>query len=135
MAEAVMESVTDRGIWYKVRSFFNANLVNIFAGGLFTLLAIFLLYPIISVLLKSLWGDDGFTFDFYVEFFSYNFYYWSLFNTLILGFSTMIILVIVGFCFAVAEKTLKNLCLAPSGGAALYLFHFFDYPLWSQRID
>jgi iron(III) transport system permease protein len=100
MAEAVMESVTDRGIWYKVRSFFNANLVNIFAGGLFTLLAIFLLYPIISVLLKSLWGDDGFTFDFYVEFFSYNFYYWSLFNTLILGFSTMIILVIVGFCFA-----------------------------------
>jgi ABC-type Fe3+ transport system permease subunit len=98
MAEAVMESVTDRGIWYKVRSFFNANLVNIFAGGLFTLLAIFLLYPIISVLLKSLWGDDGFTFDFYVEFFSYNFYYWSLFNTLILGFSTMIILVIVGFC-------------------------------------
>jgi iron(III) transport system permease protein len=82
MAEAVMDSVTGRGIWYKVRSFFNANLMNIFAGGLFTLLAIFLLYPIISVLLKSLWGDDGFTFDFYVEFFSYNFYYWSLFNTL-----------------------------------------------------
>jgi hypothetical protein len=43
MAEAVMDSVTDRGIWYKFRSFFNANLVNIFAGGLFTLLAIFLL--------------------------------------------------------------------------------------------
>ena len=100
MAEAAIDSAPSRGIWYNVRSFINAKLVNIFAGGLFALLAIFLIYPIISVLVKSFWGDDGFTFDFYVEFFSYNFYYWSLFNTLILGFSTMIILVIVGFCFA-----------------------------------
>ena len=73
MAEAVAVSLTDRGWWYKTRTFLNANLVNIFAGGLFTLLAIFLLYPIITVLIKSLWGDEGFTFDFYVEFFSYNF--------------------------------------------------------------
>ena len=100
MAEAAIESLPSAGVWYKIRSFFNANLVNIFAGSLFALLAIFLLYPIISVLLKSLWGDDGFTFDFYIEFFSYNFYYWSLLNTLILGFATMIILLIVGFCCA-----------------------------------
>jgi ABC-type spermidine/putrescine transport system permease subunit II len=93
MAEAAINSAPSRGILYKVRSFLNAKLVNIFAGGLFALLAIFLIYPIISVLVKSFWGDDGFTLDFYVEFFSYNFYYWSLFNTLILGFSTMIILV------------------------------------------
>ena len=92
-----MRSAAGKGIWYKFRSFINANLINIFAGALFTLLAIFLIYPIISVLVKSLWGDDGFTFDFYVEFFSYNFYYWSFFNTLILGVSTMIILLIVGF--------------------------------------
>ena len=100
MAEAVIGRVPGKGIWYKFRSFLNVNLINIFAGALFTLLAIFLIYPIISVLVKSLWGDDGFTFDFYVEFFSYNFYYWSFFNTLILGISTMIILLIVGFCFA-----------------------------------
>jgi iron(III) transport system permease protein len=100
VAEAVMDRVSDRSFWYKTRTFFNANLVNIFAGGLFALLAIFLLYPIITVLIRSLWGDDGFTFNFYVEFFSYNFYYWSLINTLILGFAVMIILVIVGFCFA-----------------------------------
>ena len=100
MAEAVIDSRPGRSVWYRVRSFFNAKLVNIFAGGLFALLAIFLLYPIASVLVKSLWGDDGFTFDFYREFFHYNFYYWSLFNTLILGFTTMIILLIVGFSFA-----------------------------------
>jgi len=107
---------------YKVRSFLNAKLVNIFAGGLFTLLAIFLLFPIASVLIRSFGIEsldlytfwpfrpdfienlvkiyEEFTLEFFVEFFSYNFYYWSLFNTLILGFSTMIILVIVGFCFA-----------------------------------
>ena len=65
MAEAVMGRVPGRGIWYKVRSFLNAKLVNVFAVGLFALLAIFLIYPIISVLVKSFWGDDGFTFDFY----------------------------------------------------------------------
>jgi len=129
MAEAVMESVSGRGIWYRIRSFFNANLMNIFAGALFTLLAIFLIYPIVSVLLKSLWGDDGFTFGFYVEFFRYNFYYWSLFNTLILGFSTMIILLIVGFCFAYLttrgplwlRKPLKILALLPLA-APPYIF-------------
>ncbi len=129
MAEAVMGSVTDTGIWYKVRSFFNVNLVNIFAGGLFALLAIFLLYPIITVLIKSLWGDEGFTFDFYVEFFSYNFYYWSLFNTLILGFAVMIILVVVGFCFAYLttrgplwlRKPLKIVALLPLA-APPYIF-------------
>jgi iron(III) transport system permease protein len=100
MAEAVAGRIYQRSLWYKTRAFFNAHLVRIFAGGLFALLAIFLLLPIGFVLVKSLWGDDGFTFDFYVEFFSYNFYYWSLFNTLILGFAVMIILLIVGFCFA-----------------------------------
>jgi iron(III) transport system permease protein len=100
MAEAVAGRIYHRSLWYRTRAFFNAHLVRIFALGLFALLAIFLLLPIGFVLVKSLWGDEGFTFDFYVEFFSYNFYYWSLFNTLILGFAVMIILLIVGFSFA-----------------------------------
>jgi len=100
MAEGVIEGIQSRDLWYQFRAFFSRNLVNVFAGGLFALLAIFLLYPIISVLVKSLWGEDGFTLDYYAEFFSYNFYYWSLINTLILGTSTMVILLIVGFCFA-----------------------------------
>jgi len=100
MAEAILDRVYGNRLWYKVRIFLSVRLMHIFAGGLFALLAIFLLYPIISVLLKSLWGEDGFTLEYYAEFFSYNFYYWSLFNTLILGTSTMVILLIVGFCFA-----------------------------------
>jgi len=100
MAEAILDRVYGNRLWYKVRIFLSVRLMHIFAGGLFALLAIFLLYPIISVLIKSVWGEDGFTGEYYIEFFSYNFYYWSLFNTLILGTSTMVILLIVGFCFA-----------------------------------
>jgi iron(III) transport system permease protein len=129
MAEAVMGPVSDRGLWYRTRAFLNAKLVNIFAGGLFALLAIFLIYPIATILIKSFWGDEGFTFDFYVEFFSYNFYYWSLINTLILGTSVMVILVIVGFCFAYMttrgplwlRKPLKIVALLPLA-APPYIF-------------
>lgn len=100
MAEAAIENVPYRSLWYKVRAFLSAKLVNIFAGGLFGLLAIFLLYPIISVLVLSIWGEDGVTLEFYREFFKYKIYYSSLFNTLILGTVTMVILLVVGFCFA-----------------------------------
>jgi len=129
MADAVMGAVHGRGLWYRLRAFFNANLINLFAGGLFALLAIFLLYPIISVLVYSLWGDDGFTLDYYAEFFSYNFYYWSLLNTLILGIATMILLVAIGFCFAYLttrgprwlRKPLKIIALLPLA-APPYIF-------------
>jgi iron(III) transport system permease protein len=129
MADAVMGAVPGRGLWYRLRAFFNANLINLFAGGLFALLAIFLLYPIISVLVYSLWGDDGFTLDYYAEFFSYNFYYWSLLNTLILGIATMILLVAIGFCFAYLttrgprwlRKPLKIIALLPLA-APPYIF-------------
>jgi len=129
MAESVPKVVPGRSVWYRLRAFFNANLINLFAGGLFALLAIFLLYPIVSVLVFSLWGDEGFTFSFYAEFFSYNFYYWSLLNTLILGLATMIILVIIGFCFAYLttrgplwlRKPLKIIALMPLA-APPYIF-------------
>ena len=129
MAEAVIGPVPGRSLWYKVRAFLNAKLVNIFAGGLFTLLAIFLVYPITAVLVKSFWGEDGFTLEFYKEFVSYNFYYWSLFNTLILGTVTMVILVVVGFCFAylttrgplLLRKPLKIIALLPLA-APPYIF-------------
>jgi len=129
MAERLMTAVVDRNWWYRLRAFINANLINFFAGGLFALLAIFLLYPIVSVLVFSLWGDHGFTLDFYAEFFEYNFYYWSLINTLILGSSTMILLVIIGFCFAYLttrgpmwlRKPLKIIALLPLA-APPYIF-------------
>ena len=99
MAEAAIGN-TPWSMWYKIRIFINTHLVNIFAGGLFVLLAIFLVFPLVMVFLKSFWGDDGFTTTFYQEFFTYNYYYWSFLNTMILGLSTMFILVVVGFCFA-----------------------------------
>ncbi|MBA7714317.1 hypothetical protein ES703_123336 [subsurface metagenome] len=129
MAEAVIGGIQSRGLWYRLRAFFSANLINFFAGGLFALLAIFLLYPIVAVLIKSLWSEDGFTLEFYEEFFSYNFYYWSLFNSLILGTVTMVILLIVGFCFAYLttrgpvrlRKPLKIVALLPLA-APPYIF-------------
>ncbi len=99
MAEAVIGNA-QRSLWYKIRIFVNSYFINIFAGGLFALLAIFLAFPLVMVFIKSLWGDDGFTLSFYQEFFFYNFYYWSFLNTMILGLSVMSILVVVGFCFA-----------------------------------
>ena len=54
----------------KVKDFLNANLVNILAAILFLLLAFFLLYPIIAVLIKSVWGTEGFTLKYYHAFFS-----------------------------------------------------------------
>lgn len=99
MAEAVIDN-TQYSMLYKVRIFVNSHLINIFAGGLFALLAIFLAYPLVMVFIKSFWGDDGLTLTFYQEFFAYNFYYWSFLNTMILGLSCMAILVVVGFCFA-----------------------------------
>jgi iron(III) transport system permease protein len=112
-----------------VRTFLSARLVNIFAGGLFALLAIFLLYPIVSVLVMSFWGEEGLTLEYYLEFFTFNIYYWSLLNTLILGTVTMGILVIVGFCFSYLttrgplwlRKPLKILALLPLA-APPYIF-------------
>lgn len=129
MADRVMGSIVRRNWWYRLRAFINANLINLFAGGLFALLAVFLLYPIVSVLVFSLWGDHGFTFDFYAEFFKYEFYYWSFLNTLILGLATMVILLVVGFCFAYLttrgplwiRKPLKMIALLPLA-APPYIF-------------
>jgi iron(III) transport system permease protein len=129
MAEAEGSPVARRNWWYRLRAFINANLINLFAGALFALLAIFLLYPIVSVLVFSLWGDDGFTLDFYAEFFKYEFYYWSFLNTLILGVTTMVILLVVGFCFAYLttrgpmwlRKPLKLMALLPLA-APPYIF-------------
>ena len=129
MAELAMGSIVRRNWWYRLRAFINANLINLFAGGLFFLLAVFLLYPIVCVLIFSLWGDHGFTFDFYAEFFKYEFYYWSFLNTLILGLATMVILLVVGFCFAYLttrgplwlRKPLKMIALLPLA-APPYIF-------------
>jgi len=47
----------------RIKDFLNANLINILAAFLFLLLALFLLYPIIAVLLKSLQGPSDSRWD------------------------------------------------------------------------
>jgi iron(III) transport system permease protein len=129
MAEVAIERAQGFGFLREARTFLSARLVNIFAGGLFALLAIFLLYPIMAVLVMSFWGEEGLTLEYYLEFFTFNIYYWSLLNTLILGTVTMVILLIAGFCFAylttrgplLLRKPLKIVALLPLA-APPYIF-------------
>jgi iron(III) transport system permease protein len=105
----------------KVKDFLNANLINILAAILFLLLAFFLLYPIIAVLIKSVRGADGFTLKYYQVFFSKKYYFQSLYNTLLLGVINTVVCLIIGFCLAymttrgpwILRKPLKIISLVP----------------------
>ncbi len=105
----------------KIRDFLNANMINILAAFLFLLLAFFLLYPIIAVLIKSLRGPTGYTLEYYRAFFSKNYYYQSIYNTLILGSINTVICLVIGFCLAymttrgpwILRKPLKIISLVP----------------------
>ncbi|MBA7672147.1 hypothetical protein ES703_80321 [subsurface metagenome] len=63
------------------------------------LLAIFLGWPIITVLVKSVFGPEGFTLEFYRKFFT-AYFYRSFLNTLLLGVLTTSVCIIAGFCIA-----------------------------------
>lgn len=105
----------------RVKDFFNANLINILAIFLFLLLAFFLLYPIIAVLIKSFRGPAGFTLEYYREFFSKGYYFQSLYNTLLLGTINTVVCLTIGFCLAymttrgplILRKPLKIISLVP----------------------
>ena len=84
----------------RVKDFLNANLINILAAFLFLLLAFFLLYPILAVLLKSVRDPSGFTLNYYRVFFKADYYYQSLYNTLLLGVINTVVCVVIGFCMA-----------------------------------
>jgi iron(III) transport system permease protein len=105
----------------RVKDFLNANLINILAAFLFLLLAFFLLYPILAVLLKSVRDPSGFTLNYYRVFFKADYYYQSLYNTLLLGVINTVVCVGVGFCLAymttrgpwLLRKPLKIIALIP----------------------
>jgi len=84
----------------RIKTFVNANLIHIFAVLLFLLLALFLLYPIFAVLIKSIKGPEGFTLSYYTKFFVKGYYFQSLRNTLWLGFINTVVCLVVGFCLA-----------------------------------
>jgi iron(III) transport system permease protein len=105
----------------RVKDFLNANLINILAAFLFLLLAFFLLYPILAVLLKSVRDPSGFTLNYYRVFFRADYYYESLYNTLLLGVINTVVCVVIGFCLAymttrgpwLLRKPLKIISLIP----------------------
>ena len=88
---------------------------------LFLLLATFLLWPLITVLMKSIFGPEGFTLQYYKKFLTRPYYYESLINTLILGILTTAVCIAVGFIIAYItsrgprflRKPLKVLALLP----------------------
>lgn len=86
----------------RVRAYFGARPALIPAVILLVLLLTFVAFPIGSVLIKSLLDREGggLTLQYYIEFFSHRYYYWSLVNSLILAVATTGILVVLGFIFA-----------------------------------
>ena len=121
MATAELSLRLQAGSGSRIKDFLNANLINILAAFLFVLLAFFLLYPIIAVLIKSVRGPAGFTLEYYRAFFIKNYYYRSLYNTLLLGAINTIVCLIIGFCLAYMttrgpyplRKPLKIVSLVP----------------------
>jgi len=99
-----------RPVWQNIKDFFAAYTINGTGGLTFLLLAIFVLWPIISVLIKSISGPKGFTLQYYNEFITHNYYYRSFFNTLILGILTTSVCISIGFCIAYMT-TRGPLCL------------------------
>ena len=100
MARAETWEVPQASPAERIKTFINAHLIHIFAVLLFLLLALFLLYPIFAVLIKSIKGPEGFTLSYYTKFFVKGYYFQSLRNTLWLGFINTVVCLVVGFCLA-----------------------------------
>ncbi|MFZ4439611.1 MAG: ABC transporter permease [Syntrophales bacterium] len=89
-----------RSMTQAVRDFIAPRMIVITAIVMFFLLVVFILWPIITILIKSIYGSDGLTWRYYIKFLSKGYYYRSLFNTMILGCLTTAVCVTVGFCLA-----------------------------------
>lgn len=121
MARADTWEVPQASLAERIKTFVNANLIHIFAVLLFLLLALFLLYPIFAVLIKSIKGPGGFTLFYYTKFFVKGYYFQSLRNTLWLGFINTVVCLVVGFCLAylttrgpwLLRKPLKMVSMMP----------------------
>ena len=99
MAEASVLT-RPRAVWQDVKDFLAAHTVSSTGGLLFLLLALFLLYPLVVVLLKSVSGPEGFTLEYYRKFLTNPYYYQSFFNTMLLGILTTSVCLGAGFSIA-----------------------------------
>ncbi len=107
--------------WREITHILAAHTIGVTGIVLFLLLAIFLLWPLVAVLIKSIAGPEGFTLQYYKDFVTKAYYYQSLINTLILGLLTTTVCIGVGFVIAYIttrgptwlRRPLKMLALLP----------------------
>jgi len=99
MAEARALS-RPRSVWQDTKDFLAAHTISSIGGLLFLLLVVFLLWPIFTILIKSIFGPEGLTLQYYKEFVAHRYYYQSFCNTLLLGAITTSVCICVGFCIA-----------------------------------
>jgi len=88
-----------RSVWQKTKDFLAAHTISSMGGLLFLFFAIFLLWPSIMVLVKSVYGPEGFTLEYYKAFVDKGYYYQSLYNTLLLGLIVTLLCLGITFCF------------------------------------
>ena len=89
-----------RSVWQNIKVFFAAHTISTTASLLFLFLAVFLLWPVVAVLVKSAFGPEGFTLEYYKNFVTHGYHYRSFLNTLLLGILTTSVCLSVGFCIA-----------------------------------
>jgi iron(III) transport system permease protein len=99
MTEAAVLPNT-RSKWVSLGNFCSAHILNIIASLLLLIIGVFLIWPITTLLIKSIYGPDGFTLEYYKLFLTKNYYYRSFLNTLLLGVFTTAVCIGIGFCVA-----------------------------------
>jgi iron(III) transport system permease protein len=110
-----------KALWQGIKGFVVARTISTTGVILFLLLAAFLIWPLIAVLMRSIVGPEGFTLQYYKNFVTKPYYYRSLINTLILGVLTTAVCIGVGFIISFIttrgpgflRKPLKILALLP----------------------
>ncbi|MFQ5961871.1 MAG: ABC transporter permease [Candidatus Methylomirabilales bacterium] len=99
----------------RVKTYLRAHPAFVPAVILFVVLAIFIAFPIGSVLIKSLFDREGggLTLQYFIEFFSHRYHYRSVVNSLILAAATTGILMVLGFIFAYVVTRGPSILRAP----------------------
>lgn len=93
-------SIHSRSVLQNIKGFLSAHTLGSIAGLAFFFLVIFLLWPMMALLVKSVAGPEGLTLQYYKEFVTSGYYSDSLLNTLLLGILTTLVCLSVGFCIA-----------------------------------
>ena len=114
-----MTEVRALSVWQNIKNFFAAHTLAIIGGLLLLLFAVFFLGPGITVLIKSVFGPEGFTLQYYEAFAAAGYYYRSLMNTVILGSIVTPLCLSIAFCLAYVRVRGPTYLRAPAKVLAL----------------